>query len=107
MKNNINKKARTKSVKNSQGKHETQHQEEEEAAQLQMHQQRILFCQKHHKTYDVTDESNRNELLVQNHTSEFQNTKRTYHRQFQQTTDCSSKVSSHNTRVVSPNNAHK
>ena len=93
MKNNINKKARTKCVKNSQGKHELQHHQEiEAAAQLNM-QQRILFCQKHPKTYDETDEFVRNESLVQNHTSEFQNTKRTNHRQFQQATDCSSKVS--------------
>ena len=87
MKNNINKKARTKCVKNSQGK---QSQQQKETALQQ--QQRTLFCQKHHKTYDVTDESNMNEPLIQNHTIEFHNTKHTYYRQVHQGVDGSSKV---------------
>ena len=55
-------------------------------------QQRTLFCQKHHKTYDVTDESNINDPLIQNHTAEFQKNKPTYYRQFHQGIDTSSKV---------------
>ena len=86
----LKKKTRTKSVKNSQGK--TSYSLVEKDAMHQQQQQRTLFCQKHHKTYDVTDEYNINDPLIQNHTAEFQKNKPSYYRQLNHGIDRSSKV---------------
>ena len=85
------KKTRTKSVKNSQGKTSSHSLVEKDVMHQQ--QQRTLFCQKHHKTYDVTDEYNINDPLIQNHTSEIYKNKPSYYRHLHQEVETSSKVS--------------
>ena len=60
---------------------------------MHQQQQRTLFCQKHHKTYDVTDEYNINDPLIQNHTSEVYKNKPSYYRHIHQEVEASSKVS--------------